>query len=142
MSGLRLSRLLAAAACVAGAACSEGYPTDSPAQRPPTPEERLQVMQRAIRANASEVRSIALRECSLEVRWKNQARTAHALVDAEAVVETDAATRHFRIVLLDRKTGVRSPLLLSTPDWVEMAQVRGELNQLRAACVPSAAQAA
>lgn len=138
----RAWRLLAVIACVAGAACGQGYPTESPAQRPPTAEERLQVMQRAIRANDSEVRSIALRDCALEIRWKNQAQTLHALIDTEAVVETDAATRHFRAVLLDRKTGVRSPLLLSTPEWVEMAQVRGELNQLRAGCVPTADQAA
>src|SRR5690349_14431641 len=125
MTGLLAGRVLAAVACAAGAACGQGYPDEAPAQRPPTPEERLAIMQRAIRANPSEVASIALRDCRLEVRWKNQAQTVHALIDAEAVVETDAATKAFRVVLLDRKTGTRSPLLLATPDWVEMAQVRG-----------------
>lgn len=135
MKPVPFSRALAAVLCVAGAACGQGYPSDAPPQRPPTPQERVEIVRRVVGANPSEIRSIVLADpCTLEVRWKNQARSVHPVLDLDPTVESDPATKHFRVTLVDRRTGERSPLVVATPDWAEMVQVRGELNQLRAEC--------
>lgn len=121
---------------MAALGCGKGYPTEDVV--PPSAAERVAQLNALLGTQQSDALRIALVDvCHLSVRWKGRSTTdVYPLRDIRVPVDTDESGLF--LVRIERLgDAAQLPLLLSTPKWVQMTGIRGDLDQLRADCINS-----
>ncbi len=99
--------------------------------------ELVQDMRRTLRGNVTGAAAVELLgPCRLAIQWKGEPSAVvyslqHVRLDVSSEKDGGRLKAYFTST---ERPGDGPRLLLSTPEWVALASVRSDLNQLRARC--------